>query len=190
MERVLTFSADECHFGYRNSIFKTEYKNRLLITHVYFRLSKPPHVLITKYRNVAEKIDDLPEKTIASMRDLIIRIREAKLPDYRVLGNAGSFFKNPIIHAVVADRLRASFPDVPLYPDLNKMLKVSAAWLIEKSGCKSLRMGNAATHTQQPLVLVNLGSATGKEILALSAHIQKTVKEKFGILLVPEVNIY
>ncbi len=188
-KKFISFSADECRFEYRNSIFKNEYKNKLLITRVYFRLSKPPHALITRYRDVAEKINEMPEKNISAMRNLIIHIRESKLPDYKITGNAGSFFKNPIVSKEKASKFRDKENDIPLFTDEMGNIKLSAAWLIEKAGCKGLQIGNAATHFKQPLVLINLGNATGKEIMTLSMRIRNAVKVKFGIVLEPEVNI-
>jgi UDP-N-acetylmuramate dehydrogenase len=184
-----SFNRNECHFQYRNSIFKREYLNTFLICRVIFRLNKPPHRLIMHYGSLAEDMDRQPEKNIASLRKLIIRIRESKLPDYRVQGNAGSFFKNPEISNELASALKSTIPDMPLFTGEGGHIKLSAAWLIEKSGCKETRIGNAGIHPTQPLVLINLGNATGKELLDLSVYIQEMVKKRFGIVLEPEVNI-
>ena len=188
-KKFLSFTNNECNFQYRNSIFKEQYRNRYLICCVTFRLNKAPHQLITHYGNIAEEINRQSENTIASMREVIIRIRDLKLPDYRVNGNAGSFFKNPIISNELSSELKLSFPDMPIFREIEGRTKLSAAWLIEQSGCIGIKAGNAGVHPKQPLVLINLGNATGKEILDLSVQIQEAVKSKFGIVLEPEVNI-
>lgn len=188
-QQFFSFSKNDCRFQYRNSIFKEYYRNRFLITRVFFRLDKSPHKLITHYGDIAEKLSELPEQNIAALRKLITRIRELKLPDFRSTGNAGSFFKNPVLKKESVLRLKEKYPDMPLFPDEEGNTKLSAAWLIEKAGCKGMRMGNAGTHSKQALVLVNLGNASGNEILELALHIQKTVKNKFEIILEPEVNI-
>ena len=186
---IRTFTEADCRFGYRTSIFKEEFKNKLLITHVRFRLRKSPHRVLTEYGTVEEMLSKKRDRSIRSVRQVIREIRAAKLPDYRVQGNAGSFFKNPIVEPEVAERILDEYPPAPIYPTDTRQIKLSAAWLIDQSGCKGLRMGNVATHSKQPLVIVNLGDATGNEVLALAQHIQKVVKEKFGIQLEPEVNI-
>ena len=187
--KFFSLGRKQCHFQYRNSIFKAEYRNKYLICQVLFRLNKPPHQLITHYGTLAEDLNRQTEKNIASLRKLIIRIRETKLPDYRIIGNAGSFYKNPVISNTLVSELKSLYPGIPLFQGEGGQTKLSAAWLIERSGCKGIRIGNAGTHPKHALVIINLGNATGKEILDLSMHIQDTVKKRFGILLEPEVNI-
>ena len=179
----------ECRFQYRNSIFKERLLNRVLITRVVFRLSKAPHKLITYYGDIEKRLREMPEQSIRTMRQLVIRIRESKLPDYKVTGNAGSFFKNPVIDKDEGRRLQEMYPEIPMFPDATGKIKLSAAWLIEQAGCKGIRSGNAGTFIKQPLVLINLGNASGTEILSLSNHIRDVVRNKFKITLDPEVKI-
>lgn len=183
------YSGSDCQFGYRTSIFKHELKNDFLITHVTFRLLKPPHVLSTGYGAVEEKLRTYHERSISAVREVITEIRNAKLPDPDKIGNAGSFFKNPVIQNDMASDLKKRFPDIPLYPAENSNSKLSAAWLIDKVRCKGIRKGNAGTHDKQPLVLINLGNATGNEIIQLAEYIRKKVEKKFGVRLESEVNI-
>ncbi len=188
-KKFQSFSNKECLFGYRSSIFKQTLKNDFLVTSVIFRLSKPPHELKTQYGIIDEKLQIYPEKSISTLRKVVSSIREMKLPDPEKIGNAGSFFKNPFVNPENLIALRDQYPDIPSYPASNRKLKLSAAWLIDNAKCKGISMGNAGTHNKQPLVIVNLGNATGKEIIELSEYIQEKVREKFGINLEPEVNI-
>ncbi len=188
-KQFVSFTNGECRFQYRNSIFKERLRNRILITRVTFRLSKAPHKLITYYGDMEKRIHEQPEHSISGMRELIIRTRESKLPDYKVTGNAGSFFKNPVVNEDEGKRLQKIYPEIPIFPDATGKIKLSAAWLIEQAGCKGIRSGNAGTYIKQPLVLVNLGNASGTEILSLSTHILNAVRSKFKITLDPEVNI-
>lgn len=183
-----SFSNAECAFSYRNSLFKTAHKNSFLVSHVWFRLTKPPHNLVTHYGNIEATLEK-KERTLASMREIILGIRHSKLPDVKELGNAGSFFKNPVVPASRIQTFKQDYPEAPVYPAEKGMMKLSAAWLIDQAGLKGFRMGNAGTHEKQALVLVNLGHAEGKEILALSEWIREKVKSKFGVELEPEVNI-
>ena len=181
------FSKDDCRFGYRDSLFKRELKNRVVITSVVFRLEKFPEFNL-KYGQVEEKVKELGEINLQNIRSAIIEIRSSKLPDVNKSGNAGSFFKNPVVNSVVAEKVRAQFPDVPVYPVNEKRVKLAAGWLIEKAGWKGRREGNVGMHEKQALVLVNYGNATGKEIYDFSEKIMDSVKEKFGIELEREVN--
>jgi UDP-N-acetylmuramate dehydrogenase len=180
--------ARECRFDYRDSIFKHALKDQCLITHVTFRLTRD-HVFKTQYPDLERELDNYPETTIQAIRDAIIRIRQKKLPDPADTGNAGSFFKNPVVTVQQARSLKSSFPKIPLYECGESGVKVSAAWLIERCNWKGKRIGHVGTHKKQPLVIVNLGGATGAEIAGFARKIQHTVQSRFGILLETEVNI-
>jgi UDP-N-acetylmuramate dehydrogenase len=186
--KKLSFNREQCNFGYRDSIFKKQYKNNFLISHVNFRLKKTPHVLNSSYAALAKELDHYSEKNINTIRKIVLEIRRSKLPEVSNLGSAGSFFKNPVVSEIIANKNFSEYPDCPKFRSESGLVKLSAAWLIEQSGCKGLQNGNAATYLKQPLVIVNLGNATGKEIFNLSKIIQNKVQEKFGILLEPEVN--
>jgi UDP-N-acetylmuramate dehydrogenase len=183
-----TFTNRECNFGYRDSIFKKELKDKYIVTHVTFRLSKE-HTFITGYGILETELDNYPETTIQNIRNAVIKIRQNKLPDPKMLGNAGSFFKNPVVEKEKADALRKHYPRMPYYPLEDSRVKLSAAWLIETCKWKGKRIKNVGTYKKQPLVLVNYGEATGKEILEYSKRIQKAVVNQFAIQLEPEVNI-
>ena len=182
------FTNTECRYAYRESIFKKEWKGRYIITYVTYRLSKSPQFYL-EYGNVKGELEKQGcELTLKNVRDVIIRIREAKLPDPKVQGNAGSFFMNPVIPRMQYESLLAKYPDMPHYKVDEEWVKVPAAWMIDRCGWKGRRMGNAGVHDKQALVLVNCGGATGQEIITLSQHIQQSVYESFGIAIVPEVN--
>jgi UDP-N-acetylmuramate dehydrogenase len=185
----LTFLRDQCDFGYRDSIFKRQYRNDFMITHVSFRLKKTPHSLNTSYIALTKELEKYSQKTIQTIRKIVIEIRRSKLPDVNILGSAGSFFKNPVVSEEISNKISSLYPDSPKFRSENGLIKLSAAWLIDRSGCKGLQFGNASTYLQQPLVIVNLGNATGKEIMTLSKIICEKVNEKFGVILEPEVNI-
>jgi len=186
--KEFSYSNSECNFGYRNSIFKKELKNRVLITSVLFRLSKKEQFDLN-YGHLEDKVKEYGELTIANVRKAVISIRNSKLPDPVVTGNAGSFFKNPEIAASMYHNLKAKFPDMPGYPLKNEKVKVPAGWLIDKAGWKGKRSGEAGVHHEQALVLVNLGKATGKDVLELASLIEKDIRDKFGIDLEKEVII-
>lgn len=177
-----------CQFGYRDSIFKRELKGKIAITHVTFELSKIP-TLKTHYGNIEEELKNYSERTVQTVRDAVISIRERKLPDPTVMGNCGSFFKNPTIAKEEFDAISARYSNVPNYPAADGKIKVPAAWLIETCGYKGIKKGNVGVHSQQALVLINLGNATGKEVIALADEIIAAVSDKFGIALEKEVNI-
>lgn len=184
------FNKEECHFGYRESFFKMQGQCRYIITSVDFKLTKK-HVLHLEYGAIKEELKNLniENPTIAAVLRVVCAIRSSKLPQPKQIGNAGSFFKNPVVDSVLMERLRSKHPDVP-YHVFGRDFKVPAGWLIEKAGWKGYREGDAGCHEKQALVLVNHGKATGKEILALSKKIQKDVFQKFGIELASEVNIF
>lgn len=184
-----TFTAGECKFGYRESVFKRELKNQFVITSVNYRLSKNP-VLQTSYGAIQDELlAQGKEPSIKNISDAVIAIRNSKLPNPKDLGNAGSFFKNPVVSSDKATSLKADFPTIPNYPQPDGSVKLAAGWLIEQSGWKGKRVGNCGVHSKQALVLVNYGGATGSEIYDLSTSVLKEVKSKFGIDLEREVNI-
>lgn len=187
---VLTMKREDCRFGYRDSIFKQELKGKAVIWAVTFRLSKHPVVQID-YGAIQEELKSMgcSNPGIAEVSQAICNIRQSKLPDPAVTGNAGSFFKNPTIGAEQADFLKASYPGLVAYylPDGN--VKLAAGWLIEQCKWKGFRRKDAGVHEKQALVLVNYGQATGSEILKLAEEIQQSVLEKFDVLLEMEVNI-
>lgn len=189
-----TFRAEECKFGYRESVFKNIYKGKYIITSVNFRLSKQP-AINTSYGTIEEVLTERLGPTgvkSASIRDVseaVVHIRQSKLPDPKKIGNAGSFFKNPVVPRAKFEELRQQFPSVPGYPVSEQEVKVPAGWLIEQAGWKGKRLGSIGVHDRQALVLVNHGGGTGEAIQKLAYDIQQSVQEKFGILIQPEVNI-
>ncbi|WP_299213532.1 UDP-N-acetylmuramate dehydrogenase [uncultured Aquimarina sp.] len=185
------FTKEECNFGYRNSIFKNELKGKYIITKVTFRLTTKDHVLNTSYGAIenALKEENITSPTIKDVSEAVISIRKSKLPDPKEIGNSGSFFKNPVIPLKKFAELQKLHPDIPFYQVDKNNTKIPAGWLIEQSGYKGKRWGDAGVHTKQALVLVNYNNASGQELLELSKKIQETIKEKFGILLETEVNI-
>jgi UDP-N-acetylmuramate dehydrogenase len=178
----------DCEFGYRTSIFKTKYYGNTIITYVIFRLNKI-HDYKTSYGSIEQELQKLGEINQANIRQAIVNIRSEKLPDPSSIGNAGSFFKNPVVNAGKAMRLKDSYPDIPFYTVNKKASKIAAAWLIEKCGWKGLRNGDAGVHDKQPLVLINYGNAKGLEILDLAHKIQESIRDKFEIELDIEVNV-
>jgi UDP-N-acetylmuramate dehydrogenase len=187
--KKLVFSRNQCHFGYRSSIFKSQYKNKLLVTNVFFKLQKPPHNLNLSYVALSKEIEHCKEKNIKSVREIVTKIRGSKLPKVSESGSAGSFFKNPVVSKEVAYSISSKYPDAPQFKTEGGKVKLSAAWLIDKSSCKGLLIGDAVTYSKQPLVIVNLGNATGDDVLNLSKLIKDKVYNIFGISLEPEVNI-
>jgi UDP-N-acetylmuramate dehydrogenase len=184
---VRTFSKEECHYGYRESIFKNELKDKYIVTSVVFRLDKQP-VFKINYQQLEAEVLKNGSIDLLSIRKTIIAIRESKLPQPKVYGNAGSFFMNPVISKQSFFGLQDRYPQIPHYFVSEIEEKVPAGWLIEQCGWKGKQIGNAAVHDKQALVLVNRGGATGTEIIFLAEQIQASVKEKFGIELKPEVN--
>ncbi|MBA4240754.1 MAG: UDP-N-acetylenolpyruvoylglucosamine reductase [Sphingobacteriaceae bacterium] len=185
-----TFSKSECEFGYRESVFKHQFKNQFIITSVTFQLSKKPSFHI-EYGAIKQELEvmNISELSIKAISQAVINIRSSKLPNPKEIGNAGSFFKNPEVQANVYENLKINFPNIVAYPLENGNYKLAAGWLIEQSGLKGYRVGDAGVHKLQALVLVNYGGATGNEIYNLSTHVLQTVKAKFGVDLEREVNI-
>lgn len=181
------FSANECRFEYRNSIFKNYLKNKVIITSVVFRLHKFPEFNLG-YGILEEKVKEKGEVNLRNIREAVVEIRNSKLPDVKELGNAGSFFKNPVVEVELATEIQNTYRNVPVYPAGNNRKKLAAGWLIEQAGWKGYREGDAAVHEKQALVLVNHGNASGKEIFQLSEKIRQSVFEKFGVELEREVN--
>ena len=185
----ITLAAEHCAFGYRESVFKHSLKGRVVITAIEIELSKVANPRLG-YGDVIREVEARGGATLANIRDAICSIRRSKLPDTAVLGNAGSFFKNPIVEQKVAERLLAEYPDMPHYPAAEEgKVKLAAGWLIDKSGMKGYKEGNVGVHERQALVLVNLGGATGGEVIAFAQKVVATVKDKFGIEISPEVNV-
>lgn len=185
----LSLTNEKCRFSYRDSIFKQELRGRAIITSVEFTLSKLPQPNLG-YGDLARETEALGGPTLTNIREAVCKIRRSKLPDTAVLGNAGSFFKNPIVEKCIADELSAKHEKMPLYPtaDTTKY-KLAAGWLIDQAGMKGYRTGNVGVHDRQALVLVNHGGATGGEVMALARDVQQRVAEKFGVEIEPEVNV-
>lgn len=188
-QAIVRFGTGECKFGYRESVFKRALKNQYIILSVTFRLRKVP-VFYTSYGAIEKELEamQVPTLSIKAISDAVIRIRNSKLPNPEKIGNAGSFFKNPVIPTEQYQQIQERFSNIPGYANA-ATVKVPAAWLIEQCGWKGYRSGDAGCYNQQPLVLVNYGTATGAEIFDLSTRIIQSVQEKFGILLEREVNI-
>ena len=189
-KRIINFSTNDCGFGYRESVFKKKYKDQFVILNVTYRLNKKPQYNIS-YGAIKEELKKLNirELNIKAISQAVINIRKSKLPDPKVIGNAGSFFKNPEITKDEFVVLEAQFENLQTYPLDNGNVKLSAAWLIEQCGWKGFRRGDAGCYEKQPLVLVNYDNASGKEIYDLSEEIKQSVKEKFDVELEREVNI-
>jgi UDP-N-acetylmuramate dehydrogenase len=184
----VTIKNADCKFDYRTSIFKTTHKGKCLVAAVVFKLSKRP-VLKVKYSDVEKELQKYESIDIKSVRAAISAIRWRKLPDPLCIGNAGSFFKNPVITISHYHKLQESYPAIPGYPQGDSEVKVPAAWLIEKACYKGVRDGDVGTSSSQPLVIVNYGDATGKEVIDFARKIQSRIKELFQIDLEMEVNI-
>lgn len=184
-----TFFHADCHFGYRESVFKRALKGAYIITHVTFRLSRKPDLRL-EYGAIQGELDamGIGNPSPQDVSRAVIRIRQSKLPDPAVLGNAGSFFKNPVLDHAAFDALKARHGDVPNYPAPNGV-KVAAGWLIDRAGWKGHDRGTHGVHDRQALVLVHRGGATGADLLQLSRDIQADVQEKFGVALEREVNV-
>lgn len=182
------FKNEECGYAYRESVFKSSLKYQYLVTHVSYRLKKTPCYHLD-YGNIRLELEKQKVRlTLANVRQAIISIREAKLPDPKLQGNAGSFFMNPVISREHFEALLVDYPLMPHYEVDAESIKIPAAWMIDQCGWKGKRFGRAGVHDKQALVLVNLGGAVGAEVIALSEAIQKSVYEKFGINILPEVN--
>lgn len=189
-KRIHTFSLNDCEFGYRNSVFKGKFKDQFVITTVTFRMRKKP-IFHTSYGAINEELERMGVKqlNIDAISQAVINIRSSKLPDPAVIGNAGSFFKNPSVTKEKFEELKQNYPGIVGYNNLDGSVKLAAGWLIESCGWKGFRKGDAGCHDRQALVLVNYGDATGKEIYDLSEEILVSVRNKFGVDLEREVNI-
>lgn len=185
---MLTLDAAHCGFGYRESVFKHDLKGRAIITAVEIALTHTPRPRLG-YGDVEREVESRGGATLRNIREAICAIRRAKLPDPAVLGNAGSFFKNPVVGAAAAERLLAEYPDMPHYPAPEGRVKLAAGWLIDQAGMKGSRKGAVGVHERQALVLVNHGGATGGEVIAFAHEVQERVRGKFGIEIDTEVNI-
>lgn len=183
-----SFNHEACKFGYRTSIFKNHLKEKYIVTSVVFRLTKQPEFHL-EYGALETEISKLGDKNLQNIRKAVISIRESKLPDPFKVGNAGSFFKNPVVSEVFGNTLKKSYPDIPLYHVGTGLLKIAAGWLIEKAGWKGRSVGKSAVHDKQALVIINTGGASGKEILELSEMVVKDVLQKFDIQLEREVQV-
>ncbi len=189
--KFVSFSNNDCKFGYRNSIFKNTHKGKYIITSVSFCLQKQPHQLNTSYGAIEKQLESnsIEKPTIKDVSEAVITIRNSKLPNPKEIGNSGSFFKNPVISTTHFKSLLEKYPEIPNYPISKHEVKVPAGWLIEQSGFKGKRFGDAGVHDKQALVLVNHGNASGKEIYELAKTIQQTIQENFSINLEIEVNV-
>ena len=181
------FSREECRYGYRKSIFKEELKGQYIITHITFRLKKNPDYQLD-YQHLKQAVLERGDINLKNIRETVISIRQNKLPDPAISGNAGSFFMNPVISAEKFEMLQQIYPTMPHYPVSQSEVKVPAGWLIEQCGLKGKSFGRVGVHSKQALVIINLGNATGQEVADLAAMIMENVWQKFGIEIRPEVN--
>lgn len=190
-QTMRTFSKEDCRFGYRESIFKQEAKNQYIITSVVFKLTKRNHNINTSYGDITKELalQNVSVPTLKDVSNAVIAIRQSKLPDPKILGNSGSFFKNPVISRSHFEKVQAQFPEIKFFEVSPTEVKVPAGWLIEQAGYKGFRKGDAGVHKNQALVLVNYGSATGQDILALSREVQQAVFDKYSIAIEAEVNV-
>lgn len=182
------YSKDACRFTYRNSVFKTELKNRFIILSVIFKLAKFPEFKLDYSKLLEEKVTEKGEINLQNIKQAVIDIRSSKLPDVREIGSAGSFFKNPVVDLKTAEKIEGEYKEMPAYIAGEGKVKLAAGWLIDKAGWKGFREGDLGVHEKQALVLVNYGNANGRDIFNLSEKIRKSVLEKFGVDLEREVN--
>jgi UDP-N-acetylmuramate dehydrogenase len=189
--KLVSFSNEACKFGYRNSIFKNTHKGKIILTSVSFKLTKKNHQLNTSYGAIEAELalKKILKPTLKNVSDAIIAIRKSKLPDPKEIGNSGSFFKNPMISKELFLEIQKENPNIPNYPASKTQIKIPAGWLVEQSGFKGKRFGDAGVHEKQALVLVNYGNASGEEIHQLAKKIQATVYNNFQISLEIEVNV-
>ena len=186
---TLVLNREHCAFGYRDSVFKRSLRGRVIITSVRFALSRTPRPRL-EYGDLAAAVEARGGITLRNIREAVCAIRRAKLPDPAVTGNAGSFFKNPVVGREEAERLSALYPDMPPYPAADpSQVKLAAGWLIDRAGLKGHSEGRVGIHPRQALVIINLGGATGTEIVAFARKVQEQVKKRFGVEIEPEVNI-
>ncbi|MCC8019413.1 MAG: UDP-N-acetylmuramate dehydrogenase [Rikenellaceae bacterium] len=185
----VVMAREHCAFGYRMSVFKTLLRGKAVITAVNFTLSAVPDPRLG-YGDLRDAVESMGGPTLANIRNAVTAIRKAKLPEPAELGNAGSFFKNPVVEEALAQELKKEYPDMPLYPSGQEgRAKLAAGWLIDRCGWKGRSLGPAAVHDRQALVLVNLGGAAGRDILDLAAAVSRDVEERFGVALESEVNV-
>lgn len=185
-----TFNKEQCQFGYRESVFKRALKDQYVIVSVSYELLKHPK-MNTTYGAIQSEIEvmGVEDITVDTVSQAVMNIRRSKLPDPKELGNAGSFFKNPVVSKAIFEEILVNYPDAPHYPQESGEEKLAAGWMIEKAGWKGKRIGNCGVHEKQALVLVNYGGATGQEIFDLSTMIIEDIRSKFGVILEREVNI-
>ncbi len=190
-QELILFSLTDCQFGYRESFFKNEGKNSFVIVSVTFRLTKKNHEINSSYGAIEQELakNNVENPTIKDISSAVIAIRKSKLPDPNELGNSGSFFKNPMISKEEFEKFIEKNPEAPYYKVSESSYKIPAGWMIEQCGFKGKRFGDAGVHKNQALVLVNYGNASGAAILELATKIIENVKKKFGITIVPEVNL-
>lgn len=183
--------ARDCQFGYRDSIFKNEWKNKGFISRIYLWLTKPPHTVNTRYKALLDylNLQGIKNPGIREVSEAVMAVRQSKLPDWKILGNAGSFFKNPVIPIKIFEKLQTGYPHMPHYPVNSSEVKIPAAWLIQEAGFKGQQRGLAGSYQHQPLVLVNFGAEKADDLLQMKNEIQEEVKSRFGICLEPEVTI-
>ncbi|MGE4347307.1 MAG: UDP-N-acetylmuramate dehydrogenase [Flavobacteriaceae bacterium] len=190
-QEIKTFTLAECKFGYRESVFKSSEKDKYIILSVTLKLTKKDHKISTSYGVISNELQkmEIYNPTIQDISKAVIAIRQSKLPDPKEIGNSGSFFKNPVVTRKTFEKVQEQYPEMPFYEVSENEIKIPAGWLIETAGFKGKRFGDAGVHQKQALVLVNYGNATGKEIYDLAKTIQKTILDKFGIVIETEVNI-
>ena len=186
-----TFTKEECQFEYRESIFKNKYKDRFIIVSATFELTKKNHNSKVSYGEIRDKLAKLniQKPTIKDISEAVIQIRKSKLPDPLKIGNAGSFFKNPVVSRLQFEELRMKFPHIEFYPLSDNKIKIPAGWMIEKAGWKGKRFGDVGVHKKQALVLVNFGNGSGSDIWDLSEKLISDIQDKFGICLVREITV-
>lgn len=186
-----TLTPSECAFGYRSSIFKTSHRDQYIITHVHVRLTKKGHIVRTDYGDIKNILEQksITRPHMSDVCDAVIAIRQSKLPDPSFIGNAGSFFKNPIVDASVAMALSQDYPTMPSYEQPDGRIKIPAGWLIEQAGWKGRRRGSVGVHEKQALVLVHFGGGASSELISLANDIVHDIQEQFNITLEPEVTI-
>src|SRR3970040_1494610 len=190
-QEMKTFLKEDCHFGYRESVFKNEAKNQFIITSVVFKLTKCNHKINISYGDITAELakNNITNPNLKDVSNAVIAIRQSKLPDPKELGNSGSFFKNPILLKSDFEKIHQQFPEMKYYDISETEVKVPAGCFIEQAGFKGKRFGDAGIHKNQALVLVNYGNATGQEILDVSKNIQETIFKTFGIHIEAEVNV-
>lgn len=188
---VRRFTKDECRFGYRDSVFKREERGTSVIVSVTYRLTRQ-HVVNTSYADVRLELEqqNITAPTISDVFDAVVAVRQRKLPDPAIIGNAGSFFKNPVLSREQAEKLVALYPEMPQWNQADGTVKVPAAWLIDHCGWKGYRRGAVGVHDRQALVLVHLGGGTGREVLQLASDIADSVQTTFNVTIEPEVNVW